>query len=166
MLSLLLLLLLLQFTFAVSLFLSRRTKQSVCCKKRCAHSFSMIIVVVVAALLLLLFFRAMHVEYIAQIIMFAVAIFFAAFFCTYTHACICTCIYLCGFFCRLFCCLRRFVSLKNTRSRCMCAHIHVYNKQTQSNTMKIFAPPLHFCMQQQYAYLAGLFLLCWVKLHV
>lgn len=163
MLSLLLLLLLLQFTFAVSLFLSRRTKQSVCCKKRCAHSFSMIIVVVVAALL---FFRAMHVEYIAQIIMFAVAIFFAAFFCTYTHACICTCIYLCGFFCRLFCCLRRFVSLKNTRSRCMCAHIHVYNKQTQSNTMKIFAPPLHFCMQQQYAYLAGLFLLCWVKLHV
>lgn len=151
MLPLLLLLLLLQFTFAVSLFLSRRTKQSVCCKKkRCAHSFSMFIVVVVAVLvLLLLFFRAMHVEHIAQIIMFAVAIFFCRLILhTHTHECICTYIYRCGFFCRLFCCLRRFVSLKNTSSRCMCAHIQTYNKQTQSNTMKIFAPPLHFCMQQ------------------
>lgn len=45
-------------------------------KNRCAHSFSMFTVFVVAVLLFLLFFRAMHVEYIAQIIMFAVAVFF------------------------------------------------------------------------------------------
>lgn len=45
-------------------------------KNRCAHSFSMFTVFVVAVLVFLLFFRAMHVEYIAQIIMFAVAVFF------------------------------------------------------------------------------------------
>lgn len=55
-------------------------------KNRCAHSFSMFTVFVVAVLVFMLFFRAMHVEYIAQIIMFAVAVFFAAFFCTYTHS--------------------------------------------------------------------------------
>lgn len=54
-------------------------------KNRCAHSFSMFTVFVVAVLVL--FFRAMHVEYIAQIIMFAVAVFFLppSFALTHTH---------------------------------------------------------------------------------